>query len=353
VRWFDRKEDSGNALAENENGAVLDCKATQTRASVSKTQRRSQTIRLNTISMKPKINYSEERREKKNIYASDYGKLGIDIFFSLHNEPVTNPMHWSSLLRMAAGKGVEMQMLQILKANGNVPQDYSQDGDSIKIERLGVPISMKFDALGKQSKLDTDDITTPETACIDINEGEPVEIKSINNKNSFDIAKYENNEPRESYVGQLAIYMDALNKERGHLFVSSIDGLNYFWFVVTKIGEGLYQCGNTKVDLNKEYARFKAIYDLKEITDELIWEEKYKIPLEEIDWTKLSTSAIGDCRNGRKVIGTENKWKLDYSSWKNRIVELQKAELGYNPSEIELIKSKTAGFSSKKTLKTK
>jgi hypothetical protein len=299
--------------------------------------------------MIPVLKHSEEKKKKENFWASDYGKLGIDILLALKDEPKTDISDWTSYLRMSAGKGVELQMLDILKENGNVAQEYTQDGESFKIERNEVPISMKFDALGKQSILEVAEAI--DTKTIEIGEGEPIEVKTINNKNSFDISKYQNNTPRESYVGQLAIYMDALQKEKGHLFIASIDGLNCFWFVVSKIKEGIYQAGNVTVDLNKEYERWKKIWELKdkEIPAELIWEEKYKIPIEEIDWTKLSVSAIGDVRNGRKVVGTENKWKIDYSPYKTKILQMQGVTLGYTNEELEIIKAKTAGFSSKKT----
>ena len=305
--------------------------------------------------MKPCFNYKNEKRERKGINASDYGSLGINVILALKGEEVTNPDEWNDTLRMAAGKGVELQMIKILKENEVVEQDFDQEKEpTTEIERLGVPIRMRFDAVVKKggATLKTNDLTLPETHEITLGEGEPIEIKSINNANSFDIAKYSDNKPRENYVGQLAIYMDALGKDTGHLFVSAINGLNFFWFVCKKIEEGKYQCGDTVVDLNKEYARFAEIWKAKdkplaELTD--YWdEEKYKIPLEEIDWTQLSVSKIGDVRNGRFVVGSENKWKIDYSQWKNLILKMQGVEAGYSDEELAIIRVKTAGFSSKK-----
>lgn len=326
---------------------------------------------------KPLMKYVEDRRPKKSCSASDYGKLGIDIILGLNGVEYSNPMDWSSYLRMSAGKGVELQMLKVLKQNGIVDEDYDQDfekivhtratenGDEIDIEkkerdstkvvREGVTISMRFDAEVRKggATLETLDTILPQGQAIELGEGEPIEIKSINNKNSIDIQKYIDNKPRESYVGQLAIYMDALGKEQGHLFVSAVDGLNYFWFVCKKIGEGLYQCGDTVVDLNKEYKRFAELVEAsKKVWDypmmKKYWEEEiYKLPLDKVDFSKMSVSAIGEARNGRKVIGSADKWKIDYSSYKDIIVRMQGEQLGYTAEELELIKTMTAGFSSK------
>lgn len=316
---------------------------------------------------KPILKYSEERRLKTSFHASDYGKLGIEIMLGLKNVEPTNPIEWSSTLRMAAGKGVELQMVKVLKANNIISKDFDQESaEATEIERDGIKIRMRFDALAlPNAKMTLNDVIMPDGQTIEMTEGEPIEIKTLNNKNSFDIQSYIDNKPRESYVGQLAIYCDALGKERGHLFVSAIDGLNYFWFTCEHQGNRIYKCGETIVDLNKEYKRWaKIAEDVKKIstpwelaldvfTAEKKWkeywfEELYKIPIDKIDWSKLSTTKIGDARNGRLVIGSENKWKIDYSNYKDMLVRAQGATLGYSPEDLEKIKEVTAGFSSKK-----
>lgn len=305
--------------------------------------------------MKPILEFKEEKRDKNNIYASDYGKLGIDIILSLRKVEKTNVKKWNDTLRLEAGKAIELQMVKILKDNQIIDKDYSQeDLPSTVIEREGVTISMKFDAVVKKggATLFVDDNILPKGETLALVEGEPIEVKSINNKNSFDIQSYIENKPRESYVGQLAIYMDALGKERGNLFVSSIDGLHYFWFVCVHKGDKVYQCGDVVIDLKKEYARFKELNDVafsqNEIPEKYWNEEIYKIPIEQIDWTQYSVSKIGDARNNKCVIGSENKWKIDYSEYKNLILEHQKVGLGYSDEELEIIREKTKGFSSKK-----
>jgi hypothetical protein len=329
--------------------------------------------------MIPKLKYLEERRPKTNISASDADKLGIDIILGLNGVPYSNPMEWTAYLKMSAGKAIELQTLKVLKQNGIVDEDYDQDfemvsekipegelgegntrwvkkeRESTKIVREGITISMRFDAEVKKggAKMYADDSLLPQGFELEMKEGEPIEIKSINNKNAFDIQRYIDNKPKENYVKQLAIYMDALNKDQGHLFVASVDGLHTFWFVCKKTGEGIYQCGDTIVDLNKEYKRFAQIYaDSKNIWNypnmKKYWEEElYKLPLDKIDWTKVSTSKIGEARNGRFVIGTENKWKVDYSPYKDIIIKIQNETLGYTPDQIEQIKTLTAGYTAK------
>ena len=303
--------------------------------------------------MKPKLSYKEEKRERKGIYASDYGKLNIDILLSLKGVEASNPPEWNDTLKWSAGKAIELQFVKILKENNIVDNDFSQDEqETTEIIRNGVPIRMNFDARVKTggAKMIFDDSILPQSFELELKEGEPIEIKSINNKNSYDIQKFIDNKPRENYVGQLSIYLDALNQERGHLFVSSIDGLNYFWFECKKIGEKIYKCGDTIVDLNKEYERFADLWNRRnEEPQDKDWnEEIYKIPIENIDWTKLSVSKIGDIRNGRYVVGSENKFKIDYSDYKDLILEKQGVKAGYTEEEIAIIKEKTAGFSSKK-----
>jgi hypothetical protein len=176
--------------------------------------------------------------------------------------------------------------------------------------------------------------------------------------------------------------MDALSKDVGYLFVASIDGLNIFFFECRKTGEGKYKCGNVEVDINAEYKRWAGIWkkfkaperlapihnSLKVLSEmlpnfsitaeskasleklekefEVNWKEEiYKLPIESIDWTKLSTNAIGEARNNRKVIGSENSWKLLYSPFSKLILEKQGIKTkGYSDEELAKIAEITAGY---------
>ncbi len=273
----------------------------------------------------------QEPKTKTAFYCSDYGKSGLDLFFSLKNTPKTNPAMWHDTLKWGAGKGVEMAMVQVLKDSGIIPKEYVQETHG-RIDfktPQGLEVHGYIDA----------------AMALDVS-GIPIEIKSINNANRWDVMRYEGNNPRENYVGQLAMYMYARGLAKGHLFVSSIDGLNRFWFDCNKISEGVYQCGNTIVDLNKEFERWSNIHKIVQEnnipTTELINEYKYKYNVNELDWTTISGADISKARNGHKVIGD---WQVQYSDWKNLIISYQNEIIGYTPEEIEIIKSKTSGYS--------
>ena len=269
----------------------------------------------------------QEKREKKAFYSSDFGKPILDLYFGFKGIVPTNPTEWYQTMKFGAGKGVEESMLKVLKDSGFVAEDYDQKTHGrIEIEREGVRINGYIDAITK--------------------DGLPIEIKSINNKNQFDIAKYEDGKPRENYVGQLAIYMDALGVDTGYLLVSSIDGLNYFLFECKKIGERKYKCKDTEVDLDKEYKRWSKLYsgNIEKDIEPKATEYLYKYDINTIDWNKLSKTAISKARNNHAVVGD---FQITYSPWADKIIEMQGTQRGYTEDEIKFIKEKTKGFSVK------
>jgi hypothetical protein len=263
---------------------------------------------------------------RTGVHASDYGKPSLDLFFRFTGVAPTNPPEWYEKLRWGAGLGVEKELLQVLKDSGIVPEEYDQDVHGVIEKEIdGVKITGHMDG---NTSLDQT--------------GFPIEIKSINNKNAWDIKKYENNEPRESYVGQLAMYMYLTGSETGYLFVASIDGLNRFFFECKKIGDGLYKCGNVQVDVKSEIARIIKVYkDSLNGVQPDVFEYIYKKNISEIDWTQVSSSDISKARNGHKVIGD---YQITYSNWCDKIVQLQGQVRGYTPEEIAIIKQKTEGY---------
>lgn len=274
-----------------------------------------------------KLKLKKEDREKNNFYCGDYDKSAMDLYFSLKGVQPTNPMEWFTMARMGAGNGVEEAMVKILKDSDIVKEDYDQKVDGrIEMEREGVKITGYIDAMTK--------------------DGLPIEIKSINNKNSYDIKQYELGNPKENYVGQLSIYMDALGVDSGYLFAISVDGLNRFWFECKKIGDRKYQCKNVIVDLDKEYKRWSNLWNenVKKDVQPDPFEIVYKLPVNEINWSEVSKGDISKARNRHKVIGSKDSWKITYSPYKDLIVKLQGGELGYSKEELEIIKEKTKGF---------
>ena len=269
----------------------------------------------------------QEKREKKAFYSSDFGKPLLDLYFSFKGIDATNPPKWNETLKWGAGKGVEESMLKILKDSGFVDETYDQKIDGrIEIEREGIRINGYIDAKTK--------------------DGLPIEIKSINNKNQFDIAKYEDGKPRENYVGQLATYMDALNVDVGYLLVASVDGLNYFLFECNKTGERKYKCKDTEVDLDIQYKRWARLFKEnieKDITPQPT-EYIYKHDVSTLDWSKVSKTAISKARNNHAVIGD---FQITYSPWADKIIEMQGVKRGYDEEELKIIKEKTAGYSAR------
>ena len=160
--------------------------------------------------------YKEEPRTRTAFYASDFLKPNLDLYFTFTGEPKTNPPVWTDTLKWGAGVGVEAKMVEILKMNGIVQEDYDQkEHGRIDMEREGIKIHGYIDVRS-------------------IN-GTPIEVKSVNNKNAYDVKKYTDGYPRENYVGQLSIYLDATGEERGYLFVATVDGLSTFWLECKKI----------------------------------------------------------------------------------------------------------------------
>lgn len=275
--------------------------------------------------------YRQPAKAKIRFHASDYSKPILDLYFKFKGIEETNPVTWQQVLRFGAGKGVELEALNILKQNGLVGPNYSQDEHGgFKMTRENVEISGYMDAIHV--------------------DGCPIEIKSINNKNAFDIQKYRNNNPRENYVGQLAIYMDYLQKDKGYLFVISMDGLDTFWLECNRmpeLGARVYKCGTVIVNLDQEYAKWSKLYHdyvLKD-TEPSPWQYTYKKNIEKIDWSSISDADISKARNGHKVIGD---WEILYSPYKSLIIEKQGSTFGYSLDELTRIKEITKGYSSKK-----
>ena len=139
--------------------------------------------------------------------------------------------------------------------------------------------------------------------------------------------------------------MDYLEVDTGYLFVSTIDGLKHFWFKCVKTGDKTYKCGEVEVDLNKVYKHWAVLYNenvLKKVEPEC--PIRYKIPVQDIDWTKVSKGDISKARNGHKVIGDEGSWAIQYSPWKDKIIETEGATIGYSEEELELIAIATKGY---------
>ncbi len=270
------------------------------------------------------LKYSREKKNKTAFFASDVLKPSFDLYHKFIGTDETNPTKWYETLRMGAGKGAEEAMLEVLKQSGIVDKDYKQEEHGrVDYSINDITIHGYIDA-----------ITT---------DGYPIEIKTINNKNSYDIMKYDNNEPRENYVGQLAVYMDFLKKDVGYLFVASLDGLNTYFIKCTR-HDDIFKCGKTEFNLKEELDRWNNLYTnhiVKKIEPN-VFEYRYKIPIQEIEWDKISKSKIGLARNNKAVIGD---FQVLYSPFKDLWIEKQNETLGYTSEELIEINKLTKGYS--------
>lgn len=279
--------------------------------------------RLMDVNLK-KLKYTEEPRVKERFWASDFNKTDLDLYFAWTGEPVTNPPEWNDTLKWGAGNGVEDAMLKVLKMNGIVQEDYDQNiHGAFRVEREGITVSGRTDA-----------------RTID---GFPIEIKSVNNKNTVDVREYERGYPRENYVGQLAIYMDVLGVDTGYLFVSTIDGLHTFWFKCKRLASGKYKCGKITVDVNSEYKRWAKLYKENVVPRVMPdpFQYLYKYDVEKLDWKSLKITQIANARANRAVIGD---YQLRFSNWKDKIIKMQGTRLGYSNKELAIIQEKTGGY---------
>lgn len=279
--------------------------------------------------MLEKLKYIEKPYEKKNFSASDFDKWELDLYLALIGHPVTNTKNPRSSIRLTTGSAIEDAVMEIYKMNGIVEEHYDQEFDGrMEMQRHGLTITGYMDAVTQENKHGL----VPDV---------PIEIKSINNNNRFDLNDYNQGKPRPNYVGQLATYMDFKNSETGYLQVVTIDGLQDFMFECKKIGDGLYQCGETIVNLSKEYERWESIQRMvenRQMPD--VFKYRYKYPVKDLDFKSLSRSKIAKMRSG-VVIGD---WQVTYSPYKDYIIELQGDTLGYSEEEMEFIKEQTQGY---------
>lgn len=268
--------------------------------------------------------------DREGIHCSDAGKPALDLYFRMTGEPTTNEPTWQQKIKWFAGLGIEEGFIRVLKDSGIVPEDYNQDEHGlVKRDIEGVLITGHMDG---NTKLDQT--------------GEPIEIKSFNNMAYQTIKELKDGTPRKGYVQQLAMYLYLTNAQLGHLFVLSIDGKNTFHFECRPLGDGRYKCGSVVVNPGKELERLIKIYKENVVPRKLpdIWEHRYKDDIETIDWNSLSTNAISEARNNKKVIGSMD---VQYSNWKDKIAKLQGTTLGYTQAELARIRELTKGFSVK------
>jgi len=184
--------------------------------------------------LKESFDNEEERHPKTTFWPSDSETPFFSLWHAFKNSKKTPPPIARQLI-WDVGERVENAVIERLK------DSVEQAQARIEIEREGVQITGNCDAIMKS--------------------GAVLEVKSMHgyahNK------ELKNSKPKTSYLKQLCIYLDGLEREKGILFhVDKGSGYQYE-FEVEQAGERIYKCGNIVIDLNevyKRYADFKAKY---------------------------------------------------------------------------------------------
>lgn len=265
----------------------------------------------------------EERRAKTSFWATDCEKPVFDLYHKWIGTPETNPIEAEKLMMFNAAKMMEISLVETLEKMGEIVVPENEDQHYCRMEREGIEVSGKLDAMLK--------------------DGTPVEVKTF--YGDYQARELKAGNPRSSYLKQLAVYMDYLNKDKGFLIYIDRGTGEMYQFVLERV-EGLrFKCMSVEFDLTDTYRRWARLYKCNIVPKiEPKSEFKYKYDIETLDWSEVSKSDISKARNGHKVIGD---WEVSYSSYKNLIIEREGTCLGYTAQELERIKELTKGYSSK------
>jgi len=271
---------------------------------------------------------SNAKRDKTCFHAADCEKNVFDLYHSLIGTPPTNPPDLKSLDRFIKGELTEDMVYILLKELDLVEFGGDQQYE-IDEEWNGIRISGHPDFLLKDEDKSL------------------VECKSW--YGYYQQKNLEAGEPKLAYLKQLAVYMYFLKMQRGELFMAPLEPIHErYQFPLFQTSPGHFKCNGVEFDLTQEFARWKRLWDKNVVPRiEPKSEFRYKYPISEINWSTLSKSAITEVRMGRKVVGD---WQVQYSDYKDLIIEKEGCTLGYTPEEMKTILQLTAGMSSKKYL---
>lgn len=257
----------------------------------------------------------EERHAKDSFWASENETNVFDIYHRWKGTPETNPIPEDRKMIMLAGKMIE----EACVATASKAMLINSTQDRVEMEREGVKITGYMDAIAS--------------------DGTIIEIKSF--YGDYQAKELEAGKARESYLKQLAIYMDYKDSNEGILLYIDRGTGQMYEFKLERSGN-VFTCNNIQFDITDTYKKWARLYNnniLKDIEPKS--EYRYKYDIDTLDWSKVSKADISKARNGHKVIGD---WQILYSGYKNLIIEREGTTLGYSPEELEKIKEKTKGF---------
>jgi len=274
-----------------------------------------------------KLQLEKERDHKKTSFWCSESETNVfDIYHRWIGTKKTNPPGAETEVIFSAGKMMELALVEKLVKQGVVKD--MDDQLRIEMVRCGVPITGYADAI--------------------LTEGDmPCEIKTY--YGDYQDRELGNGMVRSSYVKQIAMYMDCTGKENGLLLYMNRGNGKMFEFPVERNGDR-FMCGEVRFDITDTYKKWAQLYEnniLKNIEPKS--EYRYKIPIEEIDWSTISNADISKARNNKKVIG--DSWSVQYSDYKDLILLQEGVTAGYSEQELDRIKELTAGYSSKKKIK--
>jgi len=260
----------------------------------------------------------EEPHDKTTFWASESETMSFEIYHRWIGTPPTNPIKADKQVLMNAGKMLEESLVHKWQKAG-VAKAQQENQIRVELTRKGAPISGYVDAVHV--------------------DGYPIEVKSF--YGYYQKRDLEQRNARTSYLKQLCVYMDALNQEKGKLFYMERGDGTMFEFDVVRNSQYKFTCGHIHIDMEEVYDRWAKLYTdyiLKEIEPPIAY--RYKIPPSEIDWSKQSKADIKKARANQKVIG-DHPWAIQYSGYKDLILERQGTTPGYTDEELELIKKYT------------
>jgi hypothetical protein len=268
------------------------------------------------------MNDERLKKEKTSFWASESEKPLFDLYHEWMGTPPTNPLMAEKLVMFSAAKHLEISIIKRLQSIGLVQKQEDDKQLRFEMERQGIKVSGYYDGV--------------------FVDGTPVEIKTFYGEYQATLLKEGN--PKPSYLKQLAIYMDSLDKNLGKLIYLDRGTGEMYEFDLRREPNSLrFKSMAVEFDLNDTYNRWAKLYKNHVAPKiEPPSEYKYKKPLHAIDWSKVSRSDISKARNNHKVIGD---WEALYSPYKSLIIEREGTTLGYSLEELEQIKRLTTGYS--------
>lgn len=265
---------------------------------------------------------SKEREGKKSFWASDCQKNVFDIYHAFIGTEPTNPFTPHALWRFKCGEYAEKGLIDALRHAGVVKMA-DEDQMRVELEWEGIKITGYADIV------------------LNDKEESIVEVKSF--YGSWQEKELSQGKVKQNYLMQLAVYMFFKEHRYGLLYMVPMPAGTHYQFRLEQYMPGRFRCNDVEFDIRHEFARWKRLYNNNIVPKiEPKSEYVYKKPIKDINWSRVSSGDISKARNGHKVIGD---WQVQYSQYKDLIIEREGTEPGYTLDEIQLIKSLTKGYS--------